>query len=188
MIPRKNRKTIRLQGYDYSQDGWYFVTFCVKDFEERLGIISDEGIFIPNDLGIISEKEWNETPNIRPNVILDAFQIMPNHFHAIIVIGSNEKLPNIKRFPDTHNPVAEFKSPVRTIGAIIRGFKGASTKKIRLITNNSEDKVWQHNYYERIIRDENELNRIRKYIDDNPQKWHDDKEHFKKLLERMKKW
>lgn len=188
MIPRKNRKTIRLKGYDYSQDGWYFVTFCVKNFEERLGSISDEGIFIPNELGVIAESEWNETPNIRPNVELDMFQIMPNHFHAVIVIGSKEKLPNIVGFPDTSNPIDKFKSPIRTIGSIIRGFKGASTRQMRLITNNSEDKVWQYNYYERIIRDENELNRIRKYIENNARKWQDDKEHFKKLLERMKMW
>lgn len=142
MIPRKNRKTIRLQGYDYSQDWWYFVIFCVKNFEERLGSISDEGIFIPNELGVISEREWNETPNIRPNVELDIFQIMPNHFHAIVVIGSSENLPDIIGFPETDNPIAKFKSPVRTIGSIIRGFKGASTKKLRLITNNLEDKIW----------------------------------------------
>lgn len=187
MISPKNRKTIRLQGYDYSKNGWYFVTFCIKNFEERLGIISDEGIFIPNELGVITESEWKKIPNIRPNVELDIFQIMPNHFHAIIVIGSKANLPNIVRFPDTNNPIAEFKSPVKTIGSIIRGFKGASTKKIRLISNNLDDKIWQYNYFERIIRDENELNRIRQYIDRNPQKWQDDKEHFKKLLERMKK-
>jgi putative transposase len=184
---RKSRKTILLQGYDYSQNGWYFVTFCVKDFEERLGIISEDGIFIPNELGIIAENEWNETPNIRSNVELDIFQIMPNHFHGIVVIGSKENLPNIIGFPETGNPIAKFKSPVRTIGSIIRGFKGASTKKMRLITNNLEEKIWQYNYYERIIRDENELHRIRNYIGNNPQKWQDDKEHFKKLLERMKK-
>jgi putative transposase len=140
MILRKSRKTIRLQGYDYSQDGWYFVTFCVKNFEERLGIISEDGIFIPNELGIITENEWNETPHIRSNVELDIFQIMPNHFHAIVVIGSKENLPNIVGFPETGNPIAKFKSPVRTIGSIIRGFKGASTKKMRLITNNLEEK------------------------------------------------
>jgi putative transposase len=187
MTLRKSRKTIRLQGYDYSQDGWYFVTFCINNFEERLGIISNEGKFIPNELGIIVENEWNETPKIRPEVELDMFQIMPNHFHAIVVIGGKEKLPNLIGFPDTSSPIAKFKSPVRTIGSIIRGFKGASTKKMRLIFNNLEDKIWQYNYYERIIRDENELNRIRKYIDNNPQKWQDDKEHFKKLLEKMNK-
>ena len=59
---------------------------------------------------------------------------------------------------------------------------------MRLITNNLEDKIWQYNYYERIIRDENELNRIRKYIENNVQKWQEDKERFKKLLQRMRRW
>ena len=90
---------------------------------------------------MIAESEWKKTPNIRPNVKLDIFQIMPNHFHAIIVIGSKENLPNIVRFPNTDSPITKFKSPVRTKGSIIRGFKGASTKKMRLILNNLDDKI-----------------------------------------------
>ena len=184
----KSRKSIRLQGYDYAQNGWYFITICIKGFEELLGKISNDGVFIPNEIGKIVEVTWLLTPQIRPSVELDTYQIMPNHFHGIVVIGSKNSLPLIHGFPDTHNPPSKFQSPKRTIGAIVRGFKGASTKLIRKnLVGNFDDKIWQRNYYERIIRDEAELNRIRTYIENNPKKWQEDKEFFKKLLDKMAK-
>ncbi len=183
----KNRRSIRLRGYDYSQTGWYFITICILGFEELLGEISKDGKFIANELGQIVESSWLETPDIRPTVNLDAFQVMPNHFHAIIVIGDKDNLPNIIEFPDVSNPPATFKSPVKTIGSIVRGFKGASTRKIGNVNHNLVTKIWQSNYYERIVRDENELLRIRKYIEANPSKWQEDKEFFKKLLKKMTK-
>jgi REP element-mobilizing transposase RayT len=188
MKSTKSRKTIRLQGYDYAQNGWYFITICVREFEELLGEISDEGIFIPNEIGKIIEETWLSTPQIRPAVELDVYQVMPNHFHAIVVIGSKNSLPSIQGFPDTHNSPSKFRSPIRTIGAIVRGFKGVSTQLIRQnTTQNLDGKIWQRNYYERIIRDEAELNRIRAYIENNPKKWQEDKAFFKKLLEKMAK-
>lgn len=188
MKSTKSRKSIRLQGFDYAQNGWYFITICIKGFEELLGKISNDGIFTPNEIGKIVEETWLLTPQIRPTVELDIYQIMPNHFHEIVVIGSKNSPPLIQRFPDTHNPPSKFQSPKNTIGAIVRGFKGASTKLIRQnITRNFEEKIWQRNYYERIIRDEAELNRIRNYIANNPKRWQEDKEFFKKLLEKMAK-
>lgn len=182
---KKNRKTIRLQGYDYAQDGWYFITLCIQNFEEILGEIAPNGEFIPNHLGEIVEKSWLETSKIRPNTNLDVYQVMPNHFHAIITIGNSENPPSVIGFPDTHHPLTPFKSPSRTLEAIIRGFKGQSTKRIKEYTKDTFDQIWQRNYYERIIRDANELEKIRNYILDNPKKWKDDKDFFKKLLKKM---
>ena len=110
---------------------------------------------------------------------------MPNHFHAIVIIGDKQNPPMIDGFPDTSNGKAVFASPIKTVGSIVRGFKGASTSKIWKIREN-EGKIWQYNYYEHIIRNEEELERIRKYINDNPAKWQEDKEQFKKLLAKMK--
>ena len=73
MKTKKNRQTIRLQGYDYSQEGWYFITICVQDFEEMLGYVADNGAFIPNEFGEIINNCWSETPIIRKEVSLDVF-------------------------------------------------------------------------------------------------------------------
>ena len=159
----------------------------MENFDEILGHISQQGSFVPNELSKIVESTWIRTPIVRSNVEIDLFQIMPNHFHAIVVIGSKGVMPDIVGFPNTDSPPAIFKSPVGTVGAIVRGFKGVSTKEMRIVTKNEAEKIWQTNYYERIIRDEDELKRIRRYIKNNPFKWQEDKEFFKKLLKKMKK-
>jgi putative transposase len=181
----KDRQSIRLQGYDYSQDGWYFITICVNGFQEFFGEIV-EGNFIKSKWGEIVENCWNETVELREGeVSIDVFQVMPNHFHGIIVIGDKKKLPKVIGFPDTTSEKETFKSPSKTIGAIIRGFKASVTSKIQKLENVDDLKLWQRNFYERIIRDEQELYRIQNYIRQNPEKWQKDKEFFKILLERM---
>jgi len=100
---------------------------------------------------------------------------MPNHLHGIIMINSGR---GVLQYAPTESP---FRSPSQTIGAIIRGFKSATTKKINKYTNTPGKPVWQRNYYDRIIRDEDELNRIREYIIFNPAKWEGDKENPQRL-------
>ncbi len=187
MKPKNNRHSIRLRGYDYSQDGWYFITVCVDGFREVFGEINDN-IFQANEWGKIVANNLSETIEIRESqTCIEVFQVMPNHIHFIIVIGSKENLPNIIGFPDTDAELAEYRSPSKTVGAIIRGIKGRVTSQIQLKEGITDLKLWQRNYYEHIIRDENELNRIRYYINQNPVKWQKDKAFFKKLLKRMVK-
>lgn len=112
---------------------------------------------------------------------------MPNHFHGIVVIGDIYNLPNIDGFPDTNAPEAMFRSPTKTVGAMLRGFKASVTSQIQKKEDVVDLKLWQRNYYEHIIRDEPELERIREYIKQNPSKWQEDKEFFKKLLKKMTK-
>lgn len=181
---KKQRKSIRLPGYDYGSEGWYFVTICSFEFEEIFGEIDSNGNFEANDVGKIINEEWLKTETVRPNVFLDEYQLMPNHLHGIIGFGSREKLPNIGVFPNVSNETTKFESPKKNLGAVIRGFKGASVNKLKTII---ENKIWQGNYYERIIRDKEELNKIRKYIMDNPKNWFKDKERFKILLLKMSK-
>lgn len=178
-----SRKSIRLKGYDYSQSGWYFITLCTKNREMFFGDVAD-GEMILNDAGIIVKKCWSDIPGHYPNVCLDDFVVMPNHAHGVINIVENDKnkIAGTKIVGD-HNVRAKnisplpknnkFQSPSKTIGSIIRGFKIGVTKWFR--QNTDIYTVWQRNYYEHIIRDESELNRIRKYIIENPFKWQDDK-------------
>lgn len=126
-----NRKSIRLKGYNYSQEGSYFLTLCVRDRRHIFGKIKN-GIMRLNEFGIIAQEEWLKTPQIRPQISLGAFIIMPNHMHGIIHIDKNI-------FPENKNPQdsATFKSPSQTIGAIIRGYKGATTIRIKALLRDS---------------------------------------------------
>ncbi|MDO6737465.1 transposase [Wenyingzhuangia sp. 2_MG-2023] len=122
--PKKHhRRSIRLKGYDYAQAGLYFITLCVQNRQHLFGKIINGEIQL-NALGKIVAQEWIATESIRKNCTLGAFIIMPNHFHAILSIDyALKKSENI----------GTFTSPSQSIGAIIRGFKGASTKKIKEI-------------------------------------------------------
>jgi len=115
-----------------------------------------------NKFGRIIETEWLKTPQIRKNVELDEYVVMPNHFHAILFI--------IRRGVLQYAPTNKFRSPSQTIGSIVRGFKSAVTKRTNKLRNTPGIPVWQRNYYERVVRNENELNRIREYIQNNPLK------------------
>ena len=122
--PKKHhRRSIRLKGYDYAQAGLYFITLCVQNRQHLFGEIIN-GEMQLNALGKIAAEEWIATESIRKNCTLGAFVIMPNHFHAILSIDyALKKSENI----------GTFTSPSQSIGAIIRGYKGASTKKIKEI-------------------------------------------------------
>src|SRR5436309_6042776 len=83
---RHHRRSIRLRDYDYSQPGAYFITVCAQDRESLFGDVLD-GVMALSEAGQIVERAWLQTPDLRPNVELDAFVLMPNHFHAIAVIA-----------------------------------------------------------------------------------------------------
>ena len=126
-----NRRSIRLKNYDYSQNGSYFITIVTQNRKHLFGKIED-GKMILSSVGRIVEEEWLNTIQLRPNVTLGEFIIMPDHMHMIVTITTQvEKKDNDEWIHS--NP----KSPSHTIGAIIRGFKGASTKKINLFLNSS---------------------------------------------------
>ena len=187
-----HRRSIRLQGYDYSQEGAYFVTLCAQHRECLFGKIVD-GEMVLNDAGRVVVQSWQVIPDHFPSVELDEFVVMPNHVHGILVItnapvGANDYSP----IPKTSASVRgnEY-SPIRaqrprgtskTIGSIIRGFKIGVTKWMRqsrgvnFSHRGCSPAIWQRNYYERIIRNEDELHRIREYIVNNPLKWEFDRE------------
>ena len=120
---KHHRRSIRLQNYDYSQVGNYFRTLCIQDKKHLFGEIKN-GIMGLNIFGSLPYQEWLNTLTIRENISLGAFIIMPNHIHGIIHIDYQSK---------KNNPIGKFQSPSQTIGAIIRGYKGATTKRIKAL-------------------------------------------------------
>lgn len=167
-----HRKSIRTKGYDYSQAGFYFVTICTHKRIHLFGNIHN-GIMILNDAGEIANTCWLDIPKHFPNVILHAYIIMPDHVHGIIELTNESGAKNfspLKQSPSS----TPFRSPSRTVGSIVRGFKIEVTKWFR---HNQPDEfppkqpVWQRNYHDRIIQNEKSFNRITNYILNNPKKW-----------------
>jgi putative transposase len=164
-----HRRSIRLQGYDYSQSGAYFVTIVAWQRERLFGEIV-AGEMQLNTFGEIVRAEWERTPEIRHEVELGAFVVMPNHFHAIVIFKND----------DTANVGADGRPPLHrqphSLGSLMAGFKSTVTKQINEIRGTPKMPVWQRNYYERIIRNADEANRIHLYIESNPSHWAEDEE------------
>jgi putative transposase len=167
-----HRHSIRLRAYDYSQMGAYFVTVCTQNREFIFGEIT-EGEIRLSDIGQVVVDEWLRTGEVRKNIELDSFVVMPNHFHGIVVISGNGR--GVLQYAPTANQTS-LRSPSQTIGAIVRGFKSITTKRINIIRNTRGMPVWQRNYYEHIIRTEDELTSLREYIINNPEQWSFDNE------------
>jgi len=169
-----HRQSIRLQGYDYSQAGAYFLTICMKNRQCLFGDVVDVEMRL-NDAGGIAQQCWNEIPIHFPHVELDEFVIMPNHVHGIVVIA--DAAVGAKNFsPLQTTPQRTTQRPCgtsKTIGSIVRGFKIGVTKWMHQSTNFHD--IWQRNYWEHIVRDETEMNRIRQYIHNNPAQWKSDR-------------
>jgi REP element-mobilizing transposase RayT len=166
---KHHRRSIRLKGYDYAQAGAYFVTIVTHGRECLFGDVVD-GQMQLNNAGRFAEQCWLDIPHHFLHVELDAFVVMPNHVHGIIVIPDFVGAKNFSPLPDG----TPFLSRSRTIGSVVRGFKIGVTKWLRI--NIDISAVWQRNYYEHIIRNEESLDRIREYIVNNPLQWAVDRE------------
>ncbi len=175
---KHHRKSIRLPGYDYTAPGSYFVTVVARG---RLSIFGEiiGGEMRLNSFGEIANAEWLRTASIRREIELDEFIIMPNHFHAIVnIVDCGNDLVGAQRRcapTDRTDPSKPHVTP-NSIGAIIRAYKSAVTYQINQLRGTPGAPIWQRNYHEHIIRDMDELSRIRKYIRNNPMKWEMDDE------------
>ncbi len=171
-LPVRNRRSVRLRGYDYSQAGAYFITICAQNRHCLFGRIT-EGAMVLNDAGGAVADCWFQIPDHFPNVELDEWVVMPNHIHGIVIVGANNYSP-VQLNHDS--PLQKHPTgTARTIGSMVRGFKIGVTKWYRQRSVSS--KIWQRNYWDHIIRNESELNRIRQYILDNPMQWEQDSLH-----------
>ena len=230
MVRQGERRSIRLQGYDYTQAGAYFVTICTQDRECLFGEVV-AGEMVLNTYGRVVTTFWQRIPRHFAWVELDEWVVMPNHIHGIIVItgrgeasrqspdaerhgskgeahfplepipgdaspllGDSRQSPDAERhgskgeahfplepIPGDASPLQRGDSrpagpPSGSLGAIVGNFKSVTTRRINRIRKTPGARVWQRNYYERVIRNERELNAVRQYIHNNPGHWSEDRE------------
>jgi putative transposase len=178
-----HRHSIRLPGYDYAQPSAYFVTICTHDRVCSLGEIAD-GEMQLNNWGRVAAECWAAIPIHFGHVALDEWVVMPNHVHGLVAISVSFSSANrvdvrVGARQCRAPTVEQFRHPVPgSIPTIIRSFKSAATKRINLMRGATVPSVWQRSYYERIIRNEPELNTIRQYIRQNPVKWALDRDNW----------
>lgn len=184
---RHHRQSIRAKGFDYSEAGGYFVTICTHKRKSLFGEIIEDKMVL-NNCGEIIEIIWKELPLHFPNLQLDGYVIMPNHIHRIIMIekSSTYSLGVMNHAPTEESTPshvgAQFIAPkgainrAPTLGEIIRTFKAYSSRRIRQEISSSFG--WQRNYYDHVIRNDEDLTRIRQYIIDNPLSWALDEENI----------
>ncbi len=170
-----DRHSIRLHGYDYSQPGAYFVTLVAARRECVFGEIVGQEMRL-NRLGEIVQYEWQRTPHVRREIELGAFVVMPNHFHGIVVISADALLGASAVGATGRSPLRPHGPEPRSLGALIAGFKSSVTKQINLLRSTPNLPVWQRNYYEHIIRNAKDWDRIHWYIESNPCMWAMDEE------------
>ena len=201
-----HRRSIRLQGYDYSQAGAYFVTICTQNRACLFGNIKNDEMVL-NEYGGAVRDEWLKTAESRAGIRADEFVVMPNHFHGIIIITEStiraiRELPlrahnyfvgaidkttsHSTRLSKDDSQVADYHEsplPLRqqrrqmTLSKIIGRFKMLTAKRINEIRQLPGISVWQRNYYEHVIRNEADYKQISEYIADNPRRWEEDTLH-----------
>ena len=166
-----HRRSIRLKRYDYSQSGRYFLTLCVKGRKHLFGNIVD-GEMILNEAGRFARECWLAIPDHFPRAIVLEFVIMPNHVHGIIEL-KDKSIEGPNSMPHEKQK-HRFQGMIpRSVSSIVKGFKIGVTKWFRANTEVRE--VWQRDYYEIVIRDEEAYHRIARYIRNNPRNWREDR-------------
>lgn len=166
----------RLQNWDYGRNAAYFVTICTQGRFHYFGSVESPNLgdstMQLSPIGKLAEKYWMEIPQHFPFVQLNAFVVMPNHVHGIIIIDRNVETPNLGvSTPTPNNPAAKKWKP-GTLGVIINQYKCAVTINARKIDPGF---AWQSRYHEHIIRNNGSFERICNYIISNPEKWDADR-------------
>ena len=183
-LENHHRQSIRLKEYDYKLPGGYFVTIISHRRACLYGEIENGEINL-SQIGQMVEACWYSIPNKSNNIELDEFILMPNHLHGIVLIyeapGKGEAFSGMNTSQSVLN--SENASPLQprgkqsgSLSAVVQNFKSVSTRRVNQKYFKSGNKIWQRNYYERIIRNDRELNAIRQYILENPLNWEMDKE------------
>jgi putative transposase len=164
-----NRSSIRLTDYDYAQNGAYFVTICAA---QRLCLFGDiaDGVMRCSAVGQVVESAWQDLPHHTPGLTLDAWVIMPNHVHGIMILPGAPATGWLSE--------NKLRGPrPQSLGTVIGGLKSAVSRQVSAGNLSLVRPLWQRNYYERIIRNDREFDAIRRYIESNPARWADDPDH-----------
>ncbi len=170
---RSGRRSTRLPGHDYAGPGHYFVTVCT---EGRLCLFGDvvDGKMVLNELGRIADEEWLKSAELRSEVELDRYVVMPNHLHGLVFFQPKDRPPE----PPTANPPGTpHERPKRSLGSFMGGYKSTVTTGVNRTRSTPGMRVWQRNYWDHIVRTERALRAIRRYIDSNPARWSLDRYH-----------
>ena len=179
---RPQRRSVRLKCYDYSQPGAYFITICTHDRECIFGDVVD-GEMRLNEFGKVVAKCWDDLRDHYPLVATDAFVMMPNHVHGIVVL--TDDADNVGAgFEPARKTCMKHVVARRPLSEIVRGFKTFSSRRVNEMRGMRGTPVWQRNYYEHVIRNEKELTEIRHYIINNALKWDVDEENPKHMRQR----
>lgn len=170
-----SRQSIRLSAYDYSLAGAYFVTICTREKAGLLGEVVAGEVRL-SAAGRIVERCWRSVARHFAGVALDAYVIMPNHIHGVVWICEDG-------YKGRDGASAVKVAPARRVGttpgslaAIVQNFKSTSTRRVNASRRTPGATIWQRNYYEHIIRGEESLAAIRRYIAENPLRWAEDAE------------
>jgi putative transposase len=183
--PKKHhRRSIRLRGHNYSGGGAYFVTICVQDKQCMLGRLVDSRMIL-SECGQVVQHVWDMLPQRFPTLVLDAFQLMPNHLHAILVIPGTGLEPSlavatgaavIKLGPQAVGTESRSRTPSPSMGEVVGAFKSISTIAVHRLEARPGRRLLQENFFEHIIRSVDELEKVRDYIQQNPARWQEDPE------------
>ena len=169
-----HRRSIRLKEYDYSRSGAYFVTICAHKRKYLFGnIVNDEMAL--SEYGKIVENVWYNLTGHYQNIKLDKFIVMPNHIHGIIILMDMDDVGA------GFKPAPTDLTKYYPLSEIVRAFKTFSARHVNELRITPGIPVWQRNYHEHIVRNENELNRIREYIMNNPLRWQFDRENSDRI-------
>jgi putative transposase len=169
--PQKHhRRSVRLQGHDYTGPSAYYITICTKDRACVFGEVMN-GALKPTRRGMVAAECWRDIPNHRPEIGLDEFVIMPNHMHGILWVFRAEEIRATQVSP-LRGPRLEPGS----LGAIVGAYKAAVSRTINKIRPGAAVGLWQPNYFEHIIRDQRGLEALREYTFTNPDRWERDLE------------
>jgi REP element-mobilizing transposase RayT len=156
------RRSPKLEGYDYTSPGVYFVTLCARAGRYPFGEVCDGEVRL-SDVGRAIAQCWKDVPRHFQTVELDLYVVMPNHLHGLIALTeAADSLPPVRTRPSVHTVVGAFKS--------------AATRRVNVMRNTPGVSLWQRTYYDHVVRTEQGLERIREYIANNPIRWEIDEE------------